>query len=363
MNTLKRRAFLSLSLLTLPCLHLAQAACLPDAGRGAMTIAFTLNSPRVNFPRDAPIGAVITSATSNDAATSNDRFGGGAWCQQGTITYTHTSPVTNVVGPTSNGISGLNGVFILNNARGQNSGVGFRIVQRPEDTAFTTLSTTRDLAACGRNSFSGSRGGHSYCWRVYRTPGTRLEIVKTANAVTLDTFAGQTLGRSYVDGVNFSNYSLSSSLTFSPQTCTITQPGTVNMGEIPMKTFKNIGSVSGWRRDFTINVNCSGVAARVYMVLTDAQNASNTSSTLSLTSTSTAAGIGVQIWRQNGSAPIKFGPDSAAPGTTNQFLVYTSSGNESGPIPLVFSTRYIQTSAVVKPGSAVSLATFTMSYQ
>ncbi len=146
------------------------------------------------------------------------------------------------------------------------------------------------------------------------------------------------------------------------QTCSITPPGPVNLGAIPVKTFTGVGSVSPWGASgqFSITVNCSGVKSKVHMVLTDQQNPGNVSSTLPLTRASTATGVGIQIFRDGGATPISFGPDSSLPGTTNQFLAFTSDNNT---VKVEFNTRLIQTADRVTSGTANGIATFTMSYQ
>ncbi|OWY26411.1 fimbrial protein [Herbaspirillum robiniae] len=146
------------------------------------------------------------------------------------------------------------------------------------------------------------------------------------------------------------------------QTCSITPPGPVNLGTIPVKTFTGVGSVTPWGTSglFSITVNCSGVKSKVHMVLTDQQNPGNVSSTLPLTRASTATGVGIQIFHSGGATPISFGPDSSLPGTTNQFLAFTSDNNT---VKMDFNTRFIQTANRVTSGTANGIATFTMSYQ
>ena len=91
--------------------------------------------------------------------------------------------------------------------------------------------------------------------------------------------------------------------------------------------------------------------------LTDVNNPDNTTSILSLTSASTAAGVGIQI--VSGESPVGFGPDSSAAGSTNQVMLGTIS-NTSRNIP--FAGRYVQTGSIA-PGTVDGVATFNMSYQ
>jgi len=152
---------------------------------------------------------------------------------------------------------------------------------------------------------------------------------------------------------------------FIPTTCSVsTKDVSASFGtRLPLNTFGAAGTVSGWGPDFTISLDCAGSSSSVYMVLSDATTSGNRTSTLTLTSTSTASGMGIEIWKSNSGTQYSFGPDSAAANTTNQFLAYTANGNASQKVNLVFSWRYVRTSAVLRAGSANGKATFTMSYQ
>ncbi|KWH60419.1 fimbrial protein [Burkholderia anthina] len=118
---------------------------------------------------------------------------------------------------------------------------------------------------------------------------------------------------------------------------------------------------------FNIRLLCSGAGqitgtpgkALTYITLTDATNPGNRSDMLSLSSDSTATGVGIQILRSDGSI-VSYGPDSSAEGNPNQWYV-GEYGNGTVDIPL--KARYAGEGGKVGPGSANGLATFTMSYQ
>ena len=99
------------------------------------------------------------------------------------------------------------------------------------------------------------------------------------------------------------------------------------------------GTVAG-SQPFSVDLSCAA-GAQVSITLTDATNPSNTSSVLSLASGSTATGVGIELRRAN-DMKISYGPDSAAPGTTNQWLVGAAPNGALG-IPL--SARYVRTRA------------------
>jgi type 1 fimbria pilin len=146
-------------------------------------------------------------------------------------------------------------------------------------------------------------------------------------------------------------------------TCAVTTPSiVVPMGSyLAQKTFTGVGTVSP-AQPFNIGLNCAGgttgISATVYTTLTDQTNPGNVSSTLSLSSNSTAKGVGIQIL--NGTTPVSFGPDSSVVGNTNQWQAGVT-GNTSFTIPL--AARYVQTASTVSAGTANGMATFTMSYQ
>lgn len=85
---------------------------------------------------------------------------------------------------------------------------------------------------------------------------------------------------------------------------------------------------------------------------------SNVSTTLGLTTGSTATGVGLQVI--NGGTTIGYGPDSALIGTTNQWSAGTASG---GVMKIPLTAQYVRTAGSLTPGKVTAAATFTMSYQ
>ena len=144
-------------------------------------------------------------------------------------------------------------------------------------------------------------------------------------------------------------------------TCSVSTPAiAINLDKVAAREFTGVGSVAGSASD-TIALQCSGgegPTRDVWVTLTDQTNTANRGDQLSLTPTSTAQGIALQLLH-NGTL-LRYGPDSAAEGNPNQWQA-GAAGNGVFNIPL--AVRYIQTEAVVKPGSANGLVTFTMSYR
>ena len=128
----------------------------------------------------------------------------------------------------------------------------------------------------------------------------------------------------------------------------------VDLGSHKQSNFKGIGSTTP-AADVNIGLSScpAGLNAIQYQFtpLTAILDGSN--GVLALSADSTATGIGVQVKDRNGS-PLKFN-------TPYTLANYDKTTGGTYTIPLTAS--YYQTSSPVKPGTANSLLTFTMSYQ
>ncbi len=176
----------------------------------------------------------------------------------------------------------------------------------------------------------------------------------------------------FINGNIYSNIDYSESTTVTTTysfstvpTCAVSTPSiTVPLNNMLSSSFKGVGSVSA-TQNFQIGLSCSGgnsgTSSNTYITFTDNNQPGNTSTTLTLAGgTGAATGLGLQIL--NNGTPIGYGPDSNAPGNTNQWQVANiSQGVSSYLIPL--GVRYIQTGSAVTPGAVTGRATFTMSYQ
>lgn len=144
--------------------------------------------------------------------------------------------------------------------------------------------------------------------------------------------------------------------TIAVSTCDVTTPSLgITLPQIAVNALRVPGATAG-NTNFSIALSCQP-GANVFVTLTDATDSGNTTSNLALTGDSTASGISLRVLDSSGS-PVSFGPDSAAPGTTNQWLVGPSA-NTTG-IPL--TAQYISTGKV-EPGTVRGRMTFTLSYQ
>jgi major type 1 subunit fimbrin (pilin) len=148
--------------------------------------------------------------------------------------------------------------------------------------------------------------------------------------------------------------------TIAPQSCSVTMPAVVSLGNVPLAMFKGIGTVSTPAKPFQISVNCTGVDSKVFMTMSDPVNSSNRSNILTLESTT--RGLGMQILRGASDTLVSFGPDSSEPENTNQFFLFNASATT--PISVEnFKVRYIQVGNNITAGPANGSVTATMSYQ
>lgn len=150
-------------------------------------------------------------------------------------------------------------------------------------------------------------------------------------------------------------------ITINAGTCKMTTASEqlVRLPTINQSALAATGATAGNGSPFRIGVNCDANVA-LHVTMTDASNTASTNNILSLASGSTAKGVGVQVYRDGLSTPVAYGPDSSVKGNTNQWKVGSSSVATSYDIP--FTAAYVRTGDVT-PGSVLTKATFTFSYQ
>ena len=150
-------------------------------------------------------------------------------------------------------------------------------------------------------------------------------------------------------------------ITVNAASCRMTTPAnqSVALPTVGQAALAAAGSRSGRGATFHIGMNCDANVA-LHVTMTDASSPTNTSNTLSLETSSTASGVGVQVFHDGSSTPLSYGPDSSVAGNTNQWKIGQSTTATSYDIP--FTASYVRTGAV-KPGSVQAKATFTFSYQ
>ena len=172
-----------------------------------------------------------------------------------------------------------------------------------------------------------------------------------------------TLDKSDINSPGYHAINFNATVIHPPRkpTCTVSTPG-VNMalGTIATHDFQGPGSTAGSVTE-SIALDCAagtGSKTDVLITLTDQSQPANRSDVLSLSNTSTAQGVALQLL--HGTTLVRYGPDSSAIGNPNQWLA-GSTGNGVFRIPL--TARYVQTDTRIIPGKANGVATFTLSYR
>lgn len=332
-----RRLFSHAGLIAALSLPFAAHATCSQGSAGIANIPVTMPSA-VTIPRDTPIGKVIAQASYTVPFDGTHPIGV-------TCDATTTVTFTNLQG----GAATTNGVQPIGN-----TGLGYRIYNGSK--YYTAGTFSLPLAQFQPPNCTGNTG-NGQCY-LFMGPTSTFQLMKIAPVVGNQTVpAGQYMSAS-VAGIPDSILSLANSIQVVSQTCAVTTPSVaVNLGTVPARTFGAVGSGST-AVPFTIGVDCTGVSTMLAVTFTDAANPGNTSTTLPLSSDSTATGVGIQIL--NNGAPIAFGPDSSIAGNTNQVQIGKVN---NAPTTLSLAGRYVKTLSTIGPGSAKGIATFTMSYQ
>lgn len=156
-------------------------------------------------------------------------------------------------------------------------------------------------------------------------------------------------------------------ITVTGSTCTINsgdENKTVLLPTVPVGSFQGIGSNSSAhsQQSFTIGLNCqAGIA--LYATMSDITSPNNTSNILTLSPSSTASGIGLQLWANGANTPVSFGPASSAQGNLNQWYVGGNSSSAAAMYTIPFIARYVQISGKLTAGTVNAISTITFSYQ
>lgn len=306
---------------------------------------FTFERSVISIPRDATVGSVLVRASfarfqGNGrrliCSTKGDRFSNRSRTPSG---YDYSADNTL-------------GKLIAN---GVDSGVGYQMFRSETWWGAKQLfGSVENLVA----STDGSAFGYSQkrVWENWR----EIVLIKTGNAIRPGVlFPAGTKLELITDGNLGLTITTSNSVSVVPQTCLVTAPSSVSLGDRKTADFKGVNSTTT-AVNFNVNVDCTGVTSAVHATVSDPRDSSNRSDRLPLTASSSARGVAVQILR-NG-IPINFGPDSVARGNANQFKLFDASASQPR-FTAAFQARYLQTVATVTPGTANSVMTMTMSYQ
>lgn len=150
-------------------------------------------------------------------------------------------------------------------------------------------------------------------------------------------------------------------VTVQAKGCSVTTPAnaTLNLGDFTNYHFPSVGSTVG-NASYTISLSCDA-DVNLKATVSDQTNKTNTSNIVTLTPSSAAHGLGVQVFYNGSTTPLALGPDNSSIGNLNQFsIARTSSNNQTMNVPLQF--KYIRTGAITA-GSANAIVGLTFSYQ
>ncbi|WP_158938474.1 fimbrial protein [Burkholderia sp. S171] len=309
----------------------ADCNVLSSGPAGIATLALPTN---LATPRDGVVGTILYD--SNWVSTPDTK----ANCSG-------TSAITFGYGSAMTPVSGQAGVY-----KTGLDGVGIKVAW------VNGMSGTPDMTATSLVNWPASNGGSAGA-KTYGPMGRfRVQLMVTgqvaAGSFSLPAkLATGNYGSAEINVLQLSNNTTS----VAAPACTVQQSAvSVTMPVASGRYLPSVGSTTG-DTGFSISINCPSPVS-VSMTMTDAANPTNVSSTLSLSPTSTAKGVGYQIV-YNGTV-ISYGSDSAIANNVNQFSVGTVS--TSGVLAIPFTARYVRTGAIT-PGTADANATFTMSYQ
>ncbi|OXJ13287.1 fimbrial protein [Burkholderia sp. AU6039] len=323
---------------TLPLSALAKCTAVTTDGRDYYIVKVRGFEPPPFSPGDIPIGGVIYEATATGLTFTNAVY---PWspeykCPEGMLTYNNG---VGTLGPNNVYPTGI-------------PNVGIRII---------------DYAKRPFPFREGSWVTYDGYWNTSYAP--TIQLIKTGNVTE-----GGVLSGAYARYQNMNasgqilvEYQYSKPVLVTPKvpTCTVTTPRIpVQMGStLATTTFKGVGTTAP-PLNFSIGLSCSGgdtgTSANAYVTLTDTTKPGNRSTTLSLSSDSDAAGVGIQILKDD--VVLGYGPDSSALDNPNRWWAGRVRQGEAGmTIPL--QARYVQTEQRIKAGIANAYASFTMSYQ
>jgi type 1 fimbria pilin len=302
------------------------------------TLSFSPAGP-YSVPRDAAVGSKVASAM----ATANANGISCALIETATVNGTEISAGSGVYQTSVSGI-----------------GVSFYVVNGASQTLITSVGggyTSGTISAPGNGAL----------------PGIQANLVVTGQVVSGFSLSGlpsvavtftPTGSCSWSAGLTTTLPTSASNSAVVPITCTVTTPTvSVSLPTVSLNALGSVGNTAGDTR-FPIGLSCAS-GANVYITLSDATTPANTSALLTLAANSTAQGIKLRIL--NSAGPVNFGPDSAAPGTTHQWLLGASNSINGVALTVQYyrddTTPSGNGPAVLSAGSVHAQATFTMSYQ
>jgi type 1 fimbria pilin len=302
------------------------------------TLSFSPAGP-YSVPRDAAVGSQVASAQA--VATA-----GGISCTLIETATVNGTEISSGSGIYQTSVSGI--------------GVSFYVVNGSSQTLITSTGggyTSGTISAPGNGPLPGIEA-------IMVVTGQVVSGYSLSSLPSVTVTFTPTGSCSWSTGIVNTLASSANNSAVIPITCTVTTPSvSVSLPTVSLTTLSAVGTTAG-DTAFPIGLSCAS-GANVYITLTDVTTPANTSSLLTLASDSTAQGIKLRIL--NNAGPVAFGPDSAAAGTTHQWLVGASSTVNGVPLTVQYyrddTTPSGNGPATLTAGSIHAQATFTMSYQ
>ncbi|OAE12400.1 hypothetical protein AZH11_13205 [Pseudomonas simiae] len=326
--------------------HFSAGTCTPQA-------TLNLSIAPITLPVNPQVGQVIGAANGYDVGSNS--FVMLCRYQDWPIEQPVSANMSVVNSPANGRTFSASGVSMPVYATGL-PGVGFAMMARDPGQPMRAISHTGTTLL---NTKHNKPNGWGLQGRVYlvATGPVSAGTIPSRNIARYTLTNVTTASPGYV-AVNFTN-----AVIAPPRrpTCRVSAPSiAMSVGRIASRDFKGPGSFAGSvTQDITLEcAGGTGGTQDVFITITDQTDKANRSDRLTLTRTSNARGVALQLL--HGAQLVRYGADSAAVGNLNQWQV-GSTGNGKVTIPL--TARYVQTEQTITPGVANGLASFTLSYR
>jgi len=326
--------------------HFNAGACVPQA-------PVTLSFPPITLPGDLKVGEAIGYPGGYDFASN------GAVMQCRYTDWLLPHPVSaslSVVNAAATGMTfNANGLSMPVYATPY-PGVGFAMMAGDPSQPLRVITHTG-------TTLVDTKHNKPTAWTLQG----RVYLVATgpiaSGPISASTVGRYVLSNVNIEGPGHASINFGDTVILPPQkpTCRVSTPSiSMPLGQVPSRDFKDIGSHAGSvSRNITLDCGGgNGGILDVWITVTDQTEPGNRSDQLSLTRTSTARGVALQLL--NSAQLISYGPDSSGVGNPNQWQVGSTA---NGTLTITLTSRYVKTASTIKPGTANGLASFTLSYR
>ncbi|WP_409318719.1 fimbrial protein [Pseudomonas sp. KCJK9016] len=300
-------------LIVAPQMANADACKWANSNQAAQTINFSLPGPNITIPRDTAVGTVVASSgpmpmpASASITCINGNYG---------LSYISSQPSTSAQ-PSPVGNTGL-GLLVKYNDGG--------ILLYPSPLNATVGFNNKTFT---------------------------LQVIKTAETIATNAeIPAGVFASIKADGVTPITFSILNSIKIINPTCTIDELQTISMGKQKIVDFKGINSHS-LKIPFNISLRNCPASAHGMSIQFDPTTDTQDGFTGSLSNSSTAKGIGVQLFAGNNDTPLKL--------RTSYPIASKVEANSNLTVP--FKVAYTQTLPEISAGNANTSFTFTINYQ